>query len=453
MVGKRFLVVLGSFVTVGGLLSGCGSSGGSTSGGGGGSTSASTPTTNTSSATNNTSNSTSQNKPAAKPIKITFWNAYSTTDAEESTITKKVIPAFEKKYPNITVQNVTLPYSKMQTKLLTSAAGGELPDVARLDIVWMAQLANLGTLLPEDSMPGFDSLKSTVFKGSLSTALYHGKYYGLPLDTNTKALFSNTAVLQKAGISQPPTTMKEFVADIKKTTSGTGKNKHFGYILPGTSLWQLVPWISSYGGSVLSPDGKTAQGYLNGPKTVQAITTLVNLFKQGYITGLLPGAAGDMTGLGKGQFAMIDEGPWDVPAMKTTFPNVKYKLSLFPAGAGGSREVVGGEDIGIFKTDSAHEQAAWKFEQFMLTPQVQGWMQDAGQMSVLQNLPSSDVQDPGKYKLFREQLKTAVARPVVANFSEIVKYIGNAVTEAAQGKMTVKQALDQATKQVDAALK
>lgn len=430
MKGKLLPVIFGLFIVAGGILSGCGSSNSSKS-----------------------SNASSGQKSAA-PIKITFWNAYSATDGEKKTIVKKVIPAFEKANPNIKVQNVTLPYNHMQSKLLTSAVGGQLPDVARLDIVWVAQLAKLGTLLPENNMAGFSNLKGKVFAAPLSTNLYQGKYYGLPLDTNTKVLFTNTSVLKKNGISQPPKTMKQFIADIKKITHGSGKHKVFGYMDGGaTDLWGLVPWISSFGGAVLSPNGKTAKGYLNGPKTVKAVSTLVGLFKNGYITGLLPGTSGDMSGFGAGQYAMIDEGPWDVPAMAKTYPKIKYKLSTFPAGPGGSGQVVGGEDIGVFKSDAAHQKAAWKFEKFMMTPKVQGWMQDVGQMSTLKKSPSPPTKQTAYYKVFRKQLKTAVARPVVPNYTEIDKYITDAVAKAAQGKMSVKAALDQAAQKVDAALK
>lgn len=417
---KRLLLAAGLAATMTGLV-GCGSASG-----------------------NSASGSSSQN------ITITFWNAYATTDNEEKTIVKDIIPAFEKAHPNITVKNVTLPYSSMQQKLLTSAAGNQLPDVARVDIIWVPQLAKLGAIMPEDDLSGFSDLKKQVFPGPLSTNLYQGKYYGLPLDTNTKVLFSNTKLLQTNGIASPPTNMTDFVADIKKLTSGSGKTKVYGYDLPGADLWQLVPWISSFGGSILSPDKKTADGYLNGPKTVQAISTLVNLYRGGYITGVLPGATGDMDGLAKGQYAMIDEGPWDVPSMAQQYAKVKYQTSPWPSGTGGSVQVVGGEDISVFNTDSAHEQAAWEFEKFMMSTYAQTKMQAAGQMSTLANLPDSpDLKGLSYLNIFRQQLKTSVSRPAIPNYQQVDNAIMNEVTKAVQGKESAKTALDNATKQVD----
>lgn len=397
--------------------------------------------------------STSTGNASTAPITITFWNAYSETDNEEKTIVNDIIPAFEKSHPGIKVQNVTLPYNNMQSKLFTSAAGGQLPDVARLDIIWMPQLAKLGLLVPEQKLSGWSALSKKVFPGSLSTNLYNGQYYGLPLDTNTKVLFSNPAVLKAHGITKPPTTMSQFVADIKKASSGTGKNRVYGYDIGGDSLWNLVPWIDSYGGSVLSPNMKTATGYLNGPKSMEAISTLVSLYKAGDITGVLPGATGDMDGLAKGEYAFIDEGPWDVPSMAETYPKVKYTMSKWPKGAGGSIQVVGGEDIGVFNTDPAHEKAAWEFEQFMMSTYAQTEMQAAGQMSVLKTLPKSKLLNGLSYfNIFRNQLTTAGARPSVPQFSQIEQDIETEVTKAIQGKESVKQALDNATNEANALL-
>src|SRR5947199_10670728 len=75
---------------------------------------------------------------------VVFWNAYSPT--ESGPLEKQVIPAFEKKYPGVTVQNLTLPYDGMFTQLLTSLAAGPAPDVVRSDIICVPQLANLKAL-------------------------------------------------------------------------------------------------------------------------------------------------------------------------------------------------------------------------------------------------------------------------------------------------------------------
>lgn len=384
-------------------------------------------------------------------ITITFWNDYSQTDQEYHEVTAVLIPKFEAENPGITVKNVTLPETSENQKIITDAAGGSLPDVARLDIAWEPVFAGLGVLVPENTLPGYSAIEKSVYAGNLSTNEFRGQLYGLPLDTNTKVLFSNTKLLAEHGITSPPKTMSEFIADIKACTSGTGTSKVYGFIDGGgTDLWGTIPWIASFGGSVTSLNLGSASGHLNGSATINGLNTLISLQQQGYVTGLLPGANGDLTGLANGEYCMMDEGPWDVPTIQQTYPKLEYKMSLFPAGAGGSREPVGGEDIAVFKTDSAHEAAAWKFESFMLSAFAQAHMQDVGQLSVLKDLPASG--SLSYYKIFDQQLLTAVARPPVAKYNQVDTDIANAISQAATGKGTIRQDLATIMPQVNSLL-
>ena len=58
-------------------------------------------------------------------------------------------------------------------------------------------------------MDDFQTLADATYPGSLSTNLYKGKYYGLPLDTNTRVLVTSQAALDAAGMSAPPATFDE----------------------------------------------------------------------------------------------------------------------------------------------------------------------------------------------------------------------------------------------------
>lgn len=388
---------------------------------------------------------------APRKITITFWNDYSETDQEYHEVTNILIPKFEAENPGVTVKNVTLPETSENNKIIADAAGGSLPDVARLDIAWEPVFAGLGVLIPENTLPGYAAIDKTVYAGNLSTNEFRGQLYGLPLDTNTKVLFSNTNLLAAHGITAPPKTMSQFISDIKACTSGSGTSKVYGFIDGGgTDLWGTIPWIASFGGSVTNLTLNSAAGHLNGSATLDGLNTLISLQKQGYVTGLLPGANGDLTGLADGEYCMMDEGPWDVPTIQQTYPKLQYKMSLFPAGAGGSREPVGGEDIAVFKTDSAHEAAAWKFEKFMLSAFAQTRMQNVGQLSVLKDLPVSG--SLSYYKVFDQQLLTAVARPPVAKYNQIDTDIANAISQAATGKGTINQDLGAIMPQVNSLL-
>ena len=149
---------------------------------------------------------------ADSPITITFWGAYGNggNSTQADVLNKTLIPSFEKANPGITVKYVDVPYDDLLKKLTTSAAGDQLPDLVRADLGWVPKFADLDVLVPlSTAMPDFQELADATFPGVLSTNLWEGEYYGLPLDTNTRVLITSQAALDAAGLDAPPATFDE----------------------------------------------------------------------------------------------------------------------------------------------------------------------------------------------------------------------------------------------------
>lgn len=381
------------------------------------------------------------------PVTITFWHGYN--PLETKTLDEKVTPAFEKKFPNIKVKAQPVPYDEFHKKLLTAIAGGTAPDLIRADIIWVPEFAEMGALATLDTqMKDFDALKAKVFEGPLSTNLWKGHYYGLPLDTNTRVLIWNKAMFKAAGISEPPKTFDKFVEACKKIKA-LGKDKYC-FADGGTYAWAVNPWIWSSGGDVTDPGITKATGALNGPGTIAAYEFLLDLVKKEYIhPGILGGGVDTWGGLAKDTIAMVLEGPWFPPLFKTQFPDKEYGFALMPAGKGGSISVVGGEDIVMFQ-QSKNKDAAAEFIRFMLSPETQLTMAEVGQMPVLKELLETDYMKKHPfYGIFLEQLKTAKARtphPAWPKVEDILTQAGQVIL---RGEKALKTALDEAAAKID----
>src|SRR5216684_734447 len=231
--------------------------------------------------------STTSTTGAAKTT-ITFWNAYNLTDAENSTLLTKVIPAFNKLYPNITVRSQDIPYQSLLQKLIASVAGGNGPDVVRTDIIWMPQLAKIGALVSTDDIVA--QRKSEFYDGPLATCAYQGKYYGLPLDTNTRVIYYDKSLFAQVGVSQAPTTADEFKTAAAKITA-LGKNI-YGYAEGGLGGWNTLPWVWSFGGAVTDDNYTKATGYINNSNSVAALEYLLDLYKNHTLSPTILGGSG-----------------------------------------------------------------------------------------------------------------------------------------------------------------
>ena len=77
---------------------------------------------------------------------VTFWATYNTVSPEYKVLSETVIPNFNKLFPNVKIDAQAIPDTELRQKLLTAVAGGEAPDLARMDIVQVPEFAELGGL-------------------------------------------------------------------------------------------------------------------------------------------------------------------------------------------------------------------------------------------------------------------------------------------------------------------
>lgn len=380
-----------------------------------------------------------------QPVTITFWQTYNTDGPENKQLNDVVLPAFQKKYPNITVKSVVMPYDGLHDQLVTAVSGGGLPDVMRMDIIWTPEFAKLGALVQMDSLPGFADIKKEVFPGPLSTNVYKGKYYGVPLDTNTQVL-----IYDKELVPSAPKTLD----DVKAAAAALkGKKDTWGVGLGGFGPWNMLPWFWTAGGNVTDDAFSKAAGILNSDKSVAALQWIVDLQKSGYLGPSTLGGKPDSWGGFKAKnYGMLTDGPWFFPIIaKDMGPSVVG--TPMPQGPGGSVSVVGGENLVIFKS-SKNQEAAWTFARYMLSDEAQTAMAKVGQMPVTRSASQSEVMKQVPYFApFVTQLETAKPRTVSPNWPKIEKILSDAFEAALRGTKTPKQALDDAAQQIDPLLR
>lgn len=379
---------------------------------------------------------------------ITFWHAYSEGGPEVETLEETVIPAFEKANPGATVKPVTVQYDQLHQKLVTAAAGEALPDVVRSDIIWVPELADLGVLVPLDqAMPDFDELAGQTYDGSLATNKWQDSYYGLPLTTNTKVMLYNEDALSSAGVEEPPATFD----DLREAAPALAEEGTFVLAEADAAGWQVLPYIWSNGGDITDEEITTADGYLNGEKSVEAIELLVDLHEAGGLPKLILGGGGGTNtfeGLAKGMYATIIDGPWAFPIIEGQFKDFEMQTAPMPHGDGESTSVVGGENL-VMTQASENKELAAAFVRHMLSEESQLAMAEAGQISVLKDLADEMVEIEPSYEEYMTQLETARPRPPTPAWTKIDEIIRKQVQLAIRGDMSAQEAMDQAVEQID----
>lgn len=372
-------------------------------------------------------------------ITITFWHTYG--DSEEAQFLNVVMPLWEAAHPNIKVEAVRQDSSQYHQMIVTSFGTGMSPDVARVDITNVAAYAAQGGLTALSDFADFGDISADYLEAPLSTNLYQGKYYGLPLDTNCKAAVVNRNVLAELGLSQVPATMEELIEAAKDR--GT-----YSINVSGVGDWDMYPYFWLFGGT-LTDDGFTkATGYLDSEASIAAFNKLIELHDQKIFTIRdVDGTVDAWDGINS-EYAMFFEGPWYFGS----YADSKAKgivASTIPTYEGRSTSVVGGEDIVVFAT-SKHQKAAYEFAKFMTTQEVQLALLEAGQLPILKSLVENDaVQSNPVWSVYMEQMETAKARIPSPNNSTIQEIWSEMVTSIFVEGADVAEALHDAAARMD----
>ncbi|CAI6041430.1 extracellular solute-binding protein [Cohnella sp. JJ-181] len=382
---------------------------------------------------------------AAPPVReeIVIWHTYS--DEETRIFENEAIPAFEKAYPGIQVTPVRQPYSlELKSTIIARASSGKTPDLVRMDITWVPEMSSLGVLYPVGDLPDFAAAASRLQSVTMDTNKFGDRYYGLPLDVNTRVAIYNRRQLQRLGID-PPQTVDELVRAARRSGLPLG--------LDGLSLWSLLPYFYGMGGQLTDSAYTRASGYLNSPASIAAMTRIVALTDEGvFARNLILGRGDRWDAVLQGSMLMVDDGPWFYSVLSTSKENT-YDLdndtvvTPFPG-----RSVIGGENLVILK-DTQHLKAAWTFTKWMTGKEAQQMMFKAGQLPTNIEAGTTAAFNGNPYVAATMQgVKNAMLRPPIPADNEIEELFANYMMKIVMKKLTVTEGLNQAAAAIDAAI-
>ncbi|MFI6873880.1 ABC transporter substrate-binding protein [Streptomyces sp. NPDC050400] len=395
------------------------------------------------------------------PKTLTYW---ASNQGASIAVDKKVLqPELDKfeKQTGIKVKLEVIPWSDLLNRILTATTSGQGPDVLNIGNTWSASLQASGALLPWDAK-NFDKIggKDRFVESAIGSAGAQGKDpAAVPLYSMSYALYYNKKMFKDAGISKPPTTWDEVVADGKKIS----KDGKWGLAAEGSNLsnniHQVFVLAKQHGADWFTADGKpdfTSDG------AVAAVKQYVDLMAKDKI--IAPGNAEyaqnqSLSDFSKNKTAMV---LWQAAA--STFKSQGMKddeWGVVPApvqsGAPGQGQnvnsMVAGINIAVFK-NTKNLDGATKFVKFMTSDEESKLLNKTygsiPPVKAAQEDPAFNAQSTG---VLKETLaKSAAPLPQVADESQFETAVGTAVKElfadAAAGKPvtteSVKAALTKA---------
>lgn len=379
---------------------------------------------------------------AATQINALFMTqaAYSENDIRAMT------SDFEKQHPDVKVNLEFVPYEALHDKIVAArGAGGNGYDVVLFDAIWPAEFSRYDLLQDVSSRIAADE-REKIFPGAMNTVVYQGKTLGMPWILDTKYLYYNKAMLDKAGIKTPPASWQQ-VMDDAKVLKDKGIVKYplvWSWSQAEALVCDYTTLVSGFGGSFYQ-NGKLD---FSTPASLKAVTLMKTSLDQGlsnpasreYLEEDVRKAFSN----GDAAFALN----WTYMYNMANDPKqskVAGDVGIVPAPGDTPDKpgaVNGSMGLGIAKA-SQHPEEAWQYIHYLTSQPVQDKYAKL-------SLPvwKASYQDPavakGQESLIAaadKSLNVMLSRPETADYSRLSNTLQQQLQSVLQGKATPDVAL------------
>ncbi len=152
----------------------------------------------------------------------------------------------------VDLQFTQIPYENMRSQLQTRVGGGNAPDIAALDQIWLGAFVDAGVLLELDAVAD-DTDLDDFFDPFVETTRFDGHQYAFPTTTDVRGMYWNKAAFEDAGLDpeSPPETWPELLDAAETLHDPPGRYGATQFVNGGR--WTVN--LFSAGGSVMSDDG------------------------------------------------------------------------------------------------------------------------------------------------------------------------------------------------------
>ncbi|QDE35575.1 sugar ABC transporter substrate-binding protein [Microbacterium foliorum] len=294
-------------------------------------------------------------------------------------------------------------------KFGTAAAGGDAPDIASLDLVYVPYFASVGAL--SDISDQWDGLeyKDDMSPGHVAQGVYEDGVYSVPFTADVSAMFYNKDLFRAAGLDPeaPPTTMEEVKAAAEAITATGDGNYGFAFsgACGGCNIFSMGPYVWAQGGDVLSEDGVDAK--FDSDEVTSTLELYRDMWDAGAMPALVQSDGGSNAGdaFNQGKVGIYNWGTFFLSSLEeeATFD---WGVAPIPGAEDGKIGSFAGGDNLTIPTGAKNPEGAWEFLEWATGEDAQALIAENGVMptrlDLLEDLYIS--QDP-RFQVFADALE------------------------------------------------
>lgn len=388
---------------------------------------------------------------------ITFWHFYPEGD-EHAPLIRSILDDFEKKHPDIVVDDLGISFWDYGPKLTTAMAAGEAPDIT-IGGTDVGIRARSGAVLNLQEYMDKENFDTSIFAPASEYLKYDGDFYGMPWQFDLRVLFYNKKMFREAGLDpdKPPRTLEELeqYSDklTKKDADGNlevvGFNPRIGNFWPWTAIW-------AQGGDITDENNYPQ---IDTPKNLEVLEWWGRMYTK-YGVEATQALESQATAMGFSAFiaekaAMVVEVNNLYNQILLHNPDLEFGVAPIPYADGcratwasiGSLEIVDNKDKE--KADAAWECVKYLAGYDASKKYIQGTHFLIANMDAMND---PEVITDEIYKGFVEEVQYGKVFPFIEGCEALNAYVNDAFVEIETGVKEPKQALEDAQKKAEEAI-
>jgi multiple sugar transport system substrate-binding protein len=201
------------------------------------------------------------------------------SEPSRTAIQNNMIAAFRKKHPDIKINLTRTDFSTYYSKLATSIASGQLPDVFMMSGAYFYQAAHQQALMDLTDRAKKANLSLSDYFGTPTgeDVSWEGKTYGIPGEIDTVALAYNEDMFAEAGLDVPTAgwSWDQLLSAAQELTKTRNGKQQYGFYSRNSSQEAWGSFVRQNGGNFLN--ATQTKGALEQPEAIEAIQFSVDL--------------------------------------------------------------------------------------------------------------------------------------------------------------------------------
>jgi maltose-binding protein MalE len=361
---------------------------------------------------------------------IALWHSWG--EAEFAGL-EGLIADFQNQHPDVGFDVQYIPANDLRAKFATAAAAGQGPTILLGPAEWGPALYDAQQVADLSTMAGRDLLTS-LSPFALNAARYRGAVVGLPHRLQGVVMYRNRAILPEA-----PGTFDDLLAMAKEASAHDllGIDLERGFFFSAAHL-------NGIGGQLMDDAGNPTFNNEKGVEWLRLLEAFSYTGPAEYNTD------NDLEQFRRGGVGVIIDGTWNLALLRDAIGAENLAIDPWPAyGDGHLSGYVQAENLYLSAAAMPNDQqAAWKFMEFLLSPEAQARLTNVGHIPAVAGVGAGD---PLLQQAI-EVLKEGTPFPIIPEMEAYWEPMDAALTSVFEQKADPFEALQVAQESVTRAI-